>query len=302
MRVFVCEEMIHNIEVNIDKIKNIQSKFDEVNYEAYYIYAFALFESAVCEAIRHVLTSFPEKIRKNLELKISTNVIYNNIYSPRLILAELIENEIKKINKGSAQSIVSEAEKICNVNLTYDKRFLKEISDVRNKITHESTDSKQEYLYGSSYYSSQRYSLDKLRELISYLLVILQSFAEELEKKYQKYNRYKLLKELWNTLLETPLLKFENCISIGKNNNFGGEKMQVEFNFEYIRKVSTSISSSEKLYLSMFLQQYNTSINSEFFSFSDIPMLASIASKEKIYMFLHVMSIYPHLFNGMSIK
>lgn len=33
-------------------------------------------------------------------------------------------------------------------------------------------------------------------------------------KKYEKYSRYRLLKELWNTLLETPLLKFEDCILI----------------------------------------------------------------------------------------
>lgn len=49
----------------------------------------------------------------------------------------------------------------------------------------------------------------------------------------------------------------------------------------------------------MLLQQYNTSINSDLFNSNDIPMLVSIASNEKIHLFLHVMSIYPHLFNGM---
>ncbi|WP_339235164.1 hypothetical protein [Oceanobacillus sp. FSL W7-1281] len=99
--------------------------------------------------------------------------------------------------------------------------------------------------------------------------------------------------------METPLLKFEDCILIRESAVFEKKTSVVGFNFEHIKKVSASISSSEKLYLSMLLQQYNTSINSDLFNSNDIPMLVSIASNEKIHLFLHVMSIYPHLFNGM---
>lgn len=104
-------------------------------------------------------------------------MVYNNLYSPISILAEVIKKEIEKINKGSAQSIVNEAERICDVKLTYDKNYLKEISDIRNKITDENTTSKQEYLFGSSnFVAKQRYSMKKLKELISYLIVILKLF------------------------------------------------------------------------------------------------------------------------------
>ncbi|WP_339181047.1 hypothetical protein [Oceanobacillus sp. FSL W7-1293] len=177
MRIFVCEELIHNIKVNLNEIKSIQANLDQVNYKAYYIYAFALFESSICEAIRHILASFPEKIRKNQQLNNFTELVYNNLYSPISILAEVIKKEIEKINKGSAQSIVNEAERICDVKLTYDKNYLKEISDIRNKITDENTTSKQEYLFGSSnFVAKQRYSMKKLKELISYLIVILKLF------------------------------------------------------------------------------------------------------------------------------
>jgi len=68
MRIFICEELINNLEFNINKIKKIQSKIDMDNYEAYFIYTFALFESALCEAIRHILSAFPEKIKSEKQL------------------------------------------------------------------------------------------------------------------------------------------------------------------------------------------------------------------------------------------
>lgn len=62
MRIFICEELINNLELNINKIKEIQDKIKLENYEAYFIYAFALFESCLSEAMRHMLKAFPEKI------------------------------------------------------------------------------------------------------------------------------------------------------------------------------------------------------------------------------------------------
>lgn len=50
------------------------------------------------------------------------------------------------------------------------------------------------------------------------------------------------------------------------------------------------------------LQQYSSSINDRFFKFSDIPMLVSVSDKNNVYMILHVMDLYPHLFNGMNIE
>lgn len=96
MRIFICEELIDNLESNINKIENIQSKIDMDNYEAYFIYTFALFESSLCEAMRHMLNAFPEKINSEKQLSLLANDIYTNVFSPQEIFETLVENIIKK--------------------------------------------------------------------------------------------------------------------------------------------------------------------------------------------------------------
>lgn len=302
MRIFICEELINNLKANISKIKIMQPKIDSDNFEAYFIYTFALFESALCEAMRHMLSAFPEKISNEKQLSFSTDVIYGNMFSPQAILSTIIDGEIKKMGKGSAQTIISEAQRICGVKFLYEQSRLKEISFSRNLLTHENTTSQQEYLLGQQYHRKENYDIERSKKDIAYLLGILESFSSEVENRYSIYTKYKLLEALWNILFNTPMLKFENCVLIREWTTEAGRRKVVGFDFDYIQTASTSISSGEKFYLSMLLQQYSTSINERYFQFNDIPMLVSIADKENIYIFLHVMTVYPYLFNGMSME
>lgn len=212
MRIFICEELINNLKANISKIKKMQPKIDRDNFEAYFIYTFALFESTLCEAMRHMLCAFPEKISNEKQLPFSTDVIYSNMFSPQAILSTLIDGEIKKMGKGSAQTIIAEAERICAVKLLYEKSRLEEISFSRNLLTHENTPSQQEYLLGQQYRRKENYDMERSKKDVAYLLGILESFSSEMETKYSKYTKYRLLEALWNTLFNTPLLKFENCV------------------------------------------------------------------------------------------
>lgn len=297
MRIFICEELINNLESNISKIKKIQSKIDRDNYEAYFIYTFALFESALCEAIRHIFRAFPEKINSEKQLPLTVKDIYINEFSSRNIFETLVENEIKKLNKGSAKKIVAEAESICAVQLSYDTKRLDSISAIRNQITHENTPLRQANLIKNELEITENYKKD-----IDYLLIILIDFSLQIKEVYSKYTKYELLKEFWNALFCTPLLRFEDCVLIREGAIGESKKKVVGFNFDHIGKVSNSISSGEKFFLSILLQQYSQSINERFFKFSDIPMLVSISDKKKLYIFLHVMTLYPYLFNGMSIE
>ena len=302
MRIFICEELINNLGANINKIKEIQPKVDRDNYEAYFIYAFALFESALCEAMRHMLSAFPEKISSEKQFPLSNDVIYNNMFSPQAILSMLIDSEIKKIGKGSAQTVIAEAERICAIKASYEQNRLEDISYFRNLLTHANTPSQKEYLLGPQSNSKKDYNLELAKEDMTYLIGVLEIFSSEIANKYSKYTTIRLLETLWNTLFDTPLLKFEECVFIRACATGDDRRKMVGFNFDHIERASTSISSSEKFYLSMILQQYNTSINERYFKFNDIPMLVSIADKKIIYTFLHVMTVYPYLFNGMDMK
>lgn len=183
--------------------------------------------------------------------------------------------------------------------MSYDIKRLEYISIIRNQITHENTPSRQINWNKESRHLDKREMAENYKNDIVYLLEILVEFSIKIKEKYSKYTKYKMLKEFWNTLFDTPLLRFEDCVFLTES-IWNSERKVVGFNFDYIKKVSNSISSGEKFFLSILFQQYSQSINENFFRFSDIPMLVSISDKKKIYVFLHVMILYPYLFNGMN--
>ncbi|WP_313162648.1 hypothetical protein [Sedimentibacter sp.] len=302
MRIFICEELVNNLESSINRIKKIQMNVDANNYEAYFIYAFALFESAFCGAIRHILGAFPEKINREKYLSLSSEDICNNLFAPQVIFETLIENEIRKVSKGSALKIVVEAERIFAIKLSYDTKHLEDISIIRNQITHENTPSRQDNRIIESKHLEKREIIEKCKKDIIYLSDILLEFSIKIKGKYSKYTKYKMLKEFWDTLFDSPLLRCEDCIFLREEVASNSNKKVVGFNFDHIKRVSNSISSSEKFFLSILFQQYSQNINERFFRFSDIPMLVSISDKKKIYLFLHVMVLYPYLFNGMNMR
>jgi len=139
MRIFVCEALLENLNVNIIKIQEAFNEVNNKNYEAFFIYSFGLFESAVCEIIRHILTIFPEKILREKFPKLKLVDIYNNISSPQYILYTLVDAEVKSIRKGDAKSLLDEAKNICSIEINYDEKLLYNISKQRNKLIHENT-------------------------------------------------------------------------------------------------------------------------------------------------------------------
>lgn len=299
MRIFVCRELIKNLVANIEKIEETHRQIRENNYEAFFIYTYALFESAICESMRHVLTAFPEKISNEKYPKLKSKDIYDNLFSPQYLLYSLVDTEITNIKKGNAKSLLEKAKAICSIELNYNEKYLDDITIERNRLTHDNTISNQQYILGEVYPSKHDFNVEKCKNHIEYLLNILREFLSKLELKYKKYTKYKLVKELWEIVFDTPLLRFEDCITI-RNRLSDDNKKIIGFNFEHIKTVFKSISSGEKFYLALLLQQYSGSANDQFFKFKDIPALASV-SKHIIHGILHVFSVYPNLFNGLDI-
>lgn len=300
MRVFVCEELINDLRANFEKIKEMFEQLNKQNYEAFFVYSFALFESSICEILRRILAAFPEKLSDEKQPKLKYSDIFKNIYSSNYILYSIIDAEIKSISKGDAVTLLQKMQKLISIELSYNKIFIDEVSKYRNRLAHDNTASNREYILGSGGRKNDGFSLEKAKTLINVLMNVLSELEMVLNAKYQKYTKYKLIKDLWEDIFKTPLLKFEDCIQIRKS-TMDMETNVVGLNFEHLKKSARSISSGEKFFLSLLLQQYSGRINDQFFTFSDIPSLASVTSKSKINKILHVFDIYPNLFNGVHI-
>ncbi|MFF2093329.1 hypothetical protein [Paenibacillus sp. NPDC058174] len=300
MRVFVCEELINDLRVNFEKINDMFGQMNKQNYEAFFVYSFALFESSICEVVRRILAAFPEKLSDEKQPKLKYSDIINNIYSSNYILYSIIEAEIKSISKGDAVALLQKMQKLISIELPFNKNVIDEVSKYRNKLAHDNTVSKRKYILGSGTSNNDSFSLEKAKNLIDVLLNVLSELEQSLKMKYQKYTKYKLIKDLWEEIFKTPLLKFEDCIVIRKS-TMDKKNDVVGLNFEHLKRSTRSISSGEKFFLAFLLNQYSGSINDQFFKFGDIPGLVSVTSKTNINKILHVFDIYPNLFNGVHI-
>jgi hypothetical protein len=71
-RIFICDEWVYGIQNNAERIKNALNGLNEDSKEMTYLFAFSLFESALSEAYRQFLFTFPEKFSNKEERKIDT--------------------------------------------------------------------------------------------------------------------------------------------------------------------------------------------------------------------------------------
>ena len=191
-------------------------------------------------------------------------------------------------------------QKFISIELSFIKNDIDEVSKYRNKLAHDNTVSKREYILGSGTSNKDSFSLEKAKNFIKVLLSVLSELEHSSKMKYQKYTKYKLIKDLWEEIFKTPLLKFEDCIVIRKS-TMDKKRDVVGLNFEHLKRSTRSISSSEKFFLAFLLHQYSGSINDQFFKFGEIPGLVSVTSKTNINKILHVFDNYPNLFNGVHI-
>ncbi len=300
MRFFVCSELLENIAFGINKIRNLSKlKYNEsMVAESLYIYAFSLFESTISESVRHFLSAFPEKMGKMKE-KLNLELLYEHPFYNGYFLAELVDTEVKRLNKGNAKEILCSSLKTFDIEDNELNKYFTDldiISDNRNKLVHETARVVNDYIHSSR--NNKEIGVKISNELYSkhleVIVNVLSDFQMEFARKYRKYTKRKLLCDLWNEVFSnsytkkaTPLLAFEKCFSSGET---------IYLNIEYLKTVKDSISSSEQYFLSLFLQNHNGALQQEWFK--QLPGFVSISDKEKIYLILHLFIIYPLLLQG----
>lgn len=296
-RIFICEEWIYNIQQNAERIQNAIDGITDDNKEMSYLFAFSLFESALSEAYRQFLFAFPEKFSNKEERKIDVSRIYSNLYNPKKLWLEIVNDEIKKKAKGDAAAIFEHVQHQFSVSVTFNKGILMQISELRNRIAHENTNSMQAYAFGGYPTGSGSSAVnltdckDKMRELSG----LLSELVKALKKKYEKYTALKFMEEFWQYIFGTPILPFSRAVETYEKEKNGKRALACRPNFEYIKAVHKSLCSTEKFYLSILLLQFSGSAIDQFYKFGDLPTLIGRDKSEFVWL-LQVLDVYPFLF------
>lgn len=142
--------------------------------------------------------------------------------------------------------------------------------------------------------SEQALTLFQLKTHINQFIGILGQIKKQIDFKYHKYTKEHLVRELWGYVFSSPLLSFD---SIWEFDNDGTLKIR---DVNIVQKQISGISSSEHLLLSVFLQQYNDTLNKVLHSFEDIPALVNLdpGNKDKLVNIINFFEYHPLFFCG----
>lgn len=291
-RFFIFDDITTFIDNKQNEIKESLLFVIQGNTKPAFIYAYSIFESTITEILRYYLNAFPEKMEK--EFKITKDDLLSTSKT-KDIVSQHINHYIRAFSSDTLSNYLTFFFDTLSLKNTTDNLDVSEISAWRNKIIHD--DAQEELMYKHIHNRQNKETflpLPVLEQHINQLTDILEQIKEQVRLKYHKYTKEHLVRELWSYAFSSPLLTFD---SIWEFDNDGAIKIK---DIDKIKKHIHTISSSEHLLLSVFLQQYNNTLNQLLHEFKDIPPLVHMdsANIDKLVNIVSFFEYHPLFFCG----
>lgn len=292
------ENLVEPIQTTKAEFELIEKEIALLNREflrnGVFAYIFALFESSLSECLKRYLNEIPSKLpMQDITLRKHKEELINGTFTYKL-LESYVDEYIMNISYGTTTSFLvkfCELLSIDDVSSSFPNN-LNEKKERRNLLLHNNLIINNKYIEntkssadkkGSKLEISKEYLLETINEIKEILSVI----ELRLSEKYSKFTKLKVIKDIWNYLFSSPILRFEEHWII-RNNEI------IAYNVETAKKYSQSFSSSERTLLAFFLQNFNPGMINSFFKFSDLCMFVSLTG-EKIAYIVEVFEKYPLL-------
>lgn len=274
-------------------IKNLM-RTDEKFIEPIFIYSYSIFESTITEILRYYLNAFPQKMEKNInigkEQLLSTSMTHD-------IVVNYIDEYIRKYSSKTLSEYLRFFKETLDIEVSLDVSLIDKISKERNNIVHDSfkSDLLSLYINNTKLPYSNR---NVLQTYIQFLNEILYIISDKIHSKYSKYTKENLVRSVWRYIFTSPILEFD-CIW-----DFSEGGSLIIKDFKNIEKVVSCISSTERLFLAIFFQQFNNALNERLFSFKEIPSFVSLDSnsKNKLIELINFFKYCPLFFGGEEIN
>jgi hypothetical protein len=279
--ILIYGKLINPLDQAIQELNVIDKEFSgsirppDFTIKGVFAYIIARYEAALADCLKQFLTAFPDKLDK---ISFSANKNYRHILGTDFT-SEVIELIIDDFITSTTYSTTDAFIDLCctymgvsTVGSQYN-RTLREKKARRNLLMHNNLIVDNTYINTTS--SDPRdignrldITDNYLRETISDAISLLTIFKENLQEKYQTYNKAKAIKQAWQYLFSQPMMDFHDYWEIDNQNN-------VFLNIDTVKKRVRSLSSGERTILAYWIQNYSPSICDRFFKFKDLNMQVS---------------------------
>ena len=276
----VFENLIEPVEDELKELDEIQKYYLLNNNPPPYVskglfaYCFALLEGAIGECLERYLFAYPEKLPKiKIDFERTKNELIDSDFSHEYIV-HLIREYLSESSYENAGQIIAKYCEILDINNleTYFTKNLKEKKARRNSLIHNNLKIDAKYVHTAK--SDPRYKGKYLRikpEYVTQTLVdikeILEKLHAELTLKYSSFTILNCIKQVWEYLFQSAIMKFDDYWGVGKDCLY--------IKTEGVKKYYDSLSSSEKTLLCYFVQNYNPGACSDIFNPHEMNMQVS---------------------------
>lgn len=277
--IILFKDIAYPFEAAKEEISLLKLDIENINEQrqlkAILLYAYAILESTLVQSYARILAAFPDRLNiDTIDFNKYKSVITSSSLSHKLV-ESLSEDFSKKLTYGKIKDSINrycDSLRISIPDITF--KDLEQIKELRNHITHNYTIQAQ----------IDKCSLVRYLEIINEVICNVYQLVTD---KYISYTKTKLVKDSWNYLFDSPLLKYDNHWILDS----AGEI--ICYNDEILKKGLT-FSSSEKTFLILFMANYSD-LCSRYFSIADIALHVSIGNKDKIAYITELFDIYPLL-------
>jgi hypothetical protein len=275
MSIIYSNDLLEIINRSCSKLNDIKSKLikDELINQGLFLMSTTYFEATLRDVMNKILISKPDKLKKD-NFTISKNDLCSlDNFS---ILKTVIENELFNLFKGNVKDqLLFMMEIVTNIKVStlVSKSKHEDIIDIitkcsdisyyRNCLIHNAGLKSKNFDENTKYYTTSNNHLDLRRENIEVFINDYLTLFEILKDKILRNSEFKQktkleqLRQLWKECFNSPILIFDDYWETN-------EERDLVVNVKY-PDCENGISSSEKVYLSIWRHQFYDPIKTEDF-------------------------------------
>lgn len=290
---------------NFEEIKNeLDLGLSDILLKGLFTYQVSKFEITLNEILKIFLNAFPEKIPEKSFKPTKEKVIENS----ESLISSVADSYINELSYKNLHEYLKAFVDITGIDKNTDDIIDKliEMKETRNLLVHNDLKVNEIYLTKcKSYKRASDEDINKpigfdekyIKECLNLCIDFIDSYLlTKLQMKYKDYTKIKAMKEIWNYLFDTPILKFDEFWEHDGTNllYFKMEERKLK------AKITVGCSTTEKMSLFYLLIQYNDSLAEAYmnkYQYRFLPLGNLHGKRKENYMYLQeVLTKYPTLF------